>query len=354
MTERLNSWTARLAAIPSLSLGHLPTPLEPAERLRAALGDAQASVPGLWIKRDDEIGLAIGGNKVRKLAYLLADAQARGARKVVSFGGLQSNFLRTMTSACARLGLEAHCLYFEHPPTRMSGNLLLVQLMGGRPHFVPLGGNAGPRQLRITNLLVRLVAGLLPGIGWRGVYFIPVGGHSPLGCVSYVPTAREIVEQAAAAGFRPTHVVAAAGSGGTVAGLLAGFRLLRVPIQVVGVDVGNLWRGFRQDILHMAEAVTTLLGSPEKFSPGDLTLHPGYGPGYARPHRPAEEAIELVARSEGLLLDPVYTGKAMAGLLDLIRSGHFRPTDQVVFVHTGGVPALFAGQGLLSSPHDTS
>lgn len=336
------SWQTRLAAIPTVPIAHLPTPLEPAERLRAALGGPQAGAPRLWIKRDDEIGLAVGGNKVRKLAYLLADAQARGASKVASFGGLQSNFLRSMASACARLGLEAHCLYFERRPKRLTGNLLLAELLGARLHFIPLGGDSGPRNLAGTTRLVRLVAALHPRIGPRRLYFLPVGGHTPLGCLGYVPAAVEIVEQAAANGFRPDFVVAAAGSGGTLAGLLAGFRLLRVPVQLIGVDVGNLWQDFQSDILAMAGRVTALLGSPQPFGPADLTLQAGHGPGYARPYLPAQAAMELAARSEGLLLDPVYTGKALAGLIDLIQAGRFQPDDHVIFLHSGGSPALFA------------
>ena len=337
------AWQQRLDATPRLPLVHLPTPLEPLDRLRAALGGPEGGVPHLWVKRDDGVGLGVGGNKARKLAYLLADAQARGARKVASFGGLQSNFLRAMASACARAGLEAHCLYFEPRPSRLTGNLLLAHLMGARLHFIPLDSGRGPRSLHGTARLVRMVASLHPAIGPRRLYFLPVGGHTPLGCLGYVPAAVELVQQAADAGFRPDAVVAAAGSGGTLAGLLAGFHLLAAPVQTVGVDVGNLWTGFGQDILDMAGRVAARLGCPHTFAAGDLTLHAGAGPGYARPHPPAQDAVELAARSQGLLLDPVYTGKAMAGLVDLIRAGRFRSDQQVIFLHTGGTPALFAG-----------
>lgn len=336
------TWQGRLAAIPSVHLGQLPTPLEPLPRLRAALGGADSGVPYLWVKRDDAIGLAVGGNKVRKLSYLLAAAQARGARKVASYGGLQSNFVRAMASACAHLGLEAHCLYFERRPPRLTGNLLLAHLLGARLHFVPLGGSNGPRDLDSTARLVQLLARLHPAIGPRGLYFLPVGGHTALGCVGYVPAATEINQQATAGGFHADAVVAAAGTGGTMAGLLAGFHLLGTSTQVVGIDVGNLWTGMKADILSMAGKVTALLGEPHEFASGDLLLHAGFGPGYARPHPPAQAAIELAARKEGLLLDPVYTGKALAGLIQLLRAGAFRADQHVVFMHTGGVPALFA------------
>ena len=267
---------------------------------------------------------------------------ARG--KVVSFGGLQSNFLRALASGCARVGMEAHCLYFERRPARLTGNLLLCQQLGARLHFVPLGGDSGPRDLHRTCQLVRLLSPFLPGIGWRGVSFIPVGGHSALGCAGYVPAAREILDGAAATGFRPDVVVTAAGTGGTLAGLLAGFRLLESPVRLIGVDVGKLWRGFEEDIAAMAGEVTALLGAPLSYTAADVALVPGYGPGYARPHEPARSAIELAARAEGLLLDPVYSGKAMAGLIDLIRAGQFTADQHVVFLHTGGWPSLFAEQ----------
>ena len=347
MTTVNLAWQTRLAALPSLPIAHLPTPLEALPRLRMALGGDAGGVPHLWVKRDDAIGLAVGGNKVRKLAYLLADAQARGARKVVSFGGLQSNFLRALASGCARLGMEAHCLYFERRPARLTGNLLLCQQLGARLHFVPLGGDTGPRDLHRTCQLVRLASPFLPGIGRRGVAFIPVGGHSALGCAGYVPAAREILEQAAQTGFQPDAVVTAAGTGGTLAGLLAGFRLLGSQVQLIGIDVGKLWRDFEQDIAAMAGDVTTLLGAPQPFAPTDVTLFPGYGPGYARPYEPALAAIALAARAEGLLLDPVYSGKAMAGLIDLIRTGQFTADQHVVFLNTGGWPSLFATLGPL-------
>ena len=331
--------------IPSLPLAHLPTPLEPMPRLQAALGGREANVPHLWVKRDDAMGLAVGGNKVRKLAYLLADAQRQGARKVVSFGGLQSNFLRALASACARLELEAHCLYFAHRPQELTGNLLLADLMGAHLHFVPLGGNSGPRDLPATTRLVRLVAHLHPGIGPRKLYFVPVGGHTPLGCLGYVPAAMEIVQQAQAKAFQPDVVISAAGTGGTLAGLLAGFHLLGAPIQLVGVDVGNLWRHFQADAIAMASAVTHLLGSPYRFPQEAVQLVAGFGAGYAQPYPPAQLAIQLAASTEGLILDPVYSGKALAGLIDLIRQERFRADQHVVFLLTGGVPALFAVQG---------
>ena len=190
---------------------------------------------------------------------------------------------------------------------------------------------------------MRLAAPFLPGIGRRGVVFIPVGGHSALGCAGYVTAAQEIHDQAALADFRPDVVVTAAGTGGTMAGLLAGFRLLDSPVNLIGVDVGKLWRGFEEDIATMAADVAALLGEQRPFAAADVTLVPGYGPGYARPHEPARAAIDLAARAEGLLLDPVYSGKAMAGLIGLIRAGRFTAGQHVVFLHTGGWPSLFAG-----------
>ncbi len=185
--------------------------------------------------------------------------------------------------------MEAHCLYFERRPVRLTGNLLLCQQLGARLHFVPLGGDSGPRDLHRTCQLVRLAAPFLPGIGRRGVVFIPVGGHSALGCSGYVPAAREILKQAALAGFRPDVVVTAAGTGGTMAGLLAGFRLLESPVHLIGVDVGKLWRSFEADIATMAGDVTGTAGrSPAVWQPRTWRWFPATAPAmHGHTNRPA-------------------------------------------------------------------
>jgi D-cysteine desulfhydrase family pyridoxal phosphate-dependent enzyme len=331
---------ARLDAYPRLPLATYPTPLEFLPRLSAALDRA------VYIKRDDEIGPGMGGNKTRKLEYLLAEARMRGARKLVTFGGLQSNHARITAAAARQCGLEPHLLYFERRPPILSGNLMLNDLLGARHHFVPFfrGGN-GSMTLERTIRLVRLVAFALVGPH----YFIPVGGHSWRGCLGYVRAAAEIDRQARGLGIECAQLVVAAGSGGTLAGLLAGFALLGSPLKPLGIDVGRLWRGFPASIGRLAAELCERLRNPIPITSGCVPLiEDTYaGPGYAAPSKQGMAAIRRLARTEGIILDPVYTGKAFAGLLDLAERGELRRgaggrPDPVIFLHTGGTPALFA------------
>lgn len=336
--------TARLAAFPRLPLMTTPTPLEPMERLTASLGGKTA--PTLWIKRDDSIGPAMGGNKARKLEFLMADAQRRGAHKVVTFGGLQSNHAR-MTAAVARsLGMEPHLLYFEPRPREMAGNLLLNSLLDAKMHFVPLGGGGG-MSLEATNRLVRLLARLVVG----PAYFIPVGGHACLGCLGYAQAAAEIDSQVEALGLQNVTVVTAMGTGGTLAGLAAGFALLGARHRVLGIDVGKLWKGCPASIARLAGEICTLLGERRTFAPTDIPLieERYVGAKYGIPSPEGNAALRRVAGCEGIFLDPVYTGKAMAGLLDLIAQGYFGRDATVIFLHTGGVPGLFAFPEVVAS-----
>ena len=326
---------ARLAVIPRLPLASFPTPLEPLERLTGRLGG-----PSLWVKRDDVIGPAMGGNKTRKLEFLMAQAQQRRARKVVTFGGLQSNHAR-MTAAVARaLGIEPHLFFFEHRPKEMTGNLLLDSLLGARLHFIPMGGGGG-MTLETTNRLVRFLSWALVG---PGTYFIPVGGHTALGCLGYVIAAAEIHTQVESLGLHNVTLVTAAGTGGTLAGLLAGFALLDSPVRVLGIDVGKLWKGFPASLARLTGEICALAGEPRTFKPGQVPLVENryVGQAYGVPSPEGNAAIHLLAQTQGLILDPVYTGKAMAGLLDLVKQRHFGPGETVVFLHTGGVPGLFA------------
>lgn len=322
---------ARLAKFPRLSLAHYPTPLE-------QLGQI-SNLPNLWIKRDDSIGPAMGGNKTRKLEFLMADAQRRGARKVVTFGGVQSNHAR-MTAAVARqLGMEPHLFYFEKRPRQMLGNLALNTLMDAQMHFVPFG-SGGKNNLRAINFLVRLIARALIG----EAYFIPVGGHNALGCLGYVACAAELHEQVLALGLRNALVVTAVGTGGTLAGLLAGFALLDSPVRVLGIDVGKLWTGFSADLARLTNEICARLGEQHTFKRAQIPLleERYVGKAYGVPSPAGAAAIRLVAQRAGILLDPIYSGKAMAGLLDLARRDFFARDDTLIFLHTGGAPGLFA------------
>jgi len=338
-----NQLRNRLAQFPRLPLAQLPTPLEPLPRLSAELGG-----PALWIKRDDNIGPAFGGNKGRKLAFLLAEVLNQGRRKVITYGGLQSNHARMTAAACARLGLEAHLFFFEKRPSPLQGNLFLDTLLGAKLHFIPFGGGGdGSMTLETTNRLVRLVSTVMVG---PGAYFMPVGGHTVTGCLGYVDAALEIHEQTMSLGLdlgRVT-VITAAGTGGTLAGLLAGFTLLGAPIRVLGIDVGKLWKAFPASLARLAGELCAALGETYTFRPADVPIIEGtyVGPGYAALTEASRTAVRLLARTEGILLDPVYTGKAMAGLVDLVGNGRFTTDDTVIFLHTGGFPGLWAFSGL--------
>ena len=329
-TEELQS---HLAKFSRLSLGSYPTLLEPMPRLSAQLGHP------LFIKRDDLVGPGLGGNKTRKLEFLLADAQNRKAKKVVTFGGLQSNHARLTAAAANRLGMQTHLFYFEHKPAVFRGNLLINQILQAKMHFLPFGSGSNQISIETTIGLVRLIAFLTVG----SHYFIPVGGHSFLGCLGYVQAAIEIEHQAQLSGIPNAWLVVAAGTGGTLAGLLAGLSMIGSNIRPLGIDVGKLWKGFPVSTAHLARKICSLLGESMDFPVEDLPLIEGkyVGPGYGQASQECLSALQILAQKEGILLDPIYTGKAFAGLFDLVKKGYFSPGDPIIFLHTGGLPTLF-------------
>ena len=323
----------KLGGFARQTFGVCPTPLEPLPVLSEKLGAE------IYVKRDDTIGPGMGGNKTRKLEYLMAEAMAVGARKVVTFGGLQSNHARITAAAARRCGLEPHLFYFEPRPHKFEGNLLLSHLLGARMHFIPLGGSGG-MTLESTIRLVRWVARLMVGRN----YFIPVGGHSALGCLGYVRAAQEIDTQAHQMGITSARIVLAAGSGGTLAGLMAGLALAGSSLGLLGIDVGKLWKGFPASIALLANQVSNLLGQEANFTAQDVPLieERYVGECYGAPSPGGIEAMRTAARLEGLLLDPVYTAKAFAGMLDQVQSGKIGQDEPLIFLHTGGAPAAFA------------
>jgi len=326
---------APLAQFPRLSLARYPSPLTFLPRLSEELGRP------IYLKRDDDIGPGLGGNKTRKLDFLLAEARDQGARKVVTFGGLQSNHARLTAAAARKLDMEPHLFYFEKRPSRLVGNLLLNDLLGAQMHFYPLGaGGDGSMTLATTIRLVRLLARLRLG----SHYFIPVGGHSWLGGLGYVDAAIEIQQQAAELDIEDAWLVMAAGTGGTLAGLWAGLSLLGSRIRPLGIDVGKLWKGFPASIAGLAAEISGRLGANTPFAAADVPLVEGVyvGERYGVPSAEGQAAIGRLARTEGILLDPVYTGKAFAGMLDLARRGRLGRDEPLIFLHTGGIPALFA------------
>jgi D-cysteine desulfhydrase family pyridoxal phosphate-dependent enzyme len=318
-------------------LAEYPTPLEYLPRLSAQLRRE------VFIKRDDSLGPALGGNKTRKLEYLLGEAQPRGTRKVVTFGGLQSNHARITAAAARRLGMEPHLFYFEKRPEQLDGNLYLNQLMDAHLYFIPLGADRGGTlrvSMEATNWLVHLLA-------WSRVgrhTFIPVGGTSWRGCLGYVRAAIEIETQAHALGIQNAYVLLAAGTGGTLTGLLAGLTLMDSSLRLLGIDIGITWKGFRASLARLAGQICLHLGERRSFHPGEIPLIETVyaGSKYGVPSEGGQNAIKLLARTEGILLDPVYTGKAFAGLLDLVEKGQLGSHEPIIFLHTGGLPALFA------------
>src|SRR5687768_12608688 len=302
--QKLDSFPRIPLAAPSA------TPLEHLPRSSAQLKRK------VFIKRDDVLGPALGGNKTRKLEYLLGEAQQRGTRKVVTFGGLQSNHARITVAAARKLGMEPHVFYFEARPKELTGNLLLNQLMDAHMHFIPHGaGSDGTLTLETTNRLVRFLAWLRLGRH----YFIPVGGYSWRGCLGYVRAAVEIESQARALGIERAHLVLAAGTGGTLAGLLAGLTLMDSSFSLLGIDVGKLWKGFPTSLARLTGEICRRLGAKRVFKPGEIPLLEAVyaDPKYGVPSLSGQDAIQQLARMEGILLDPVYTGKAFAGMLDL-------------------------------------
>ncbi len=325
----------KLACFPRIPLAEYPTPLEYLPHLSAQLRRE------IFIKRDDYLGPGLGGNKTRKLEYLLAEALDSGMRKVVTFGRSQSNHARITAAAARKLGLEPYLFYFESRPKQLTGNLLLNQLMGAHMYFIPLGaGGDGSMTLEATNRLVRLLA--LLRVGQH--YFIPVGGHSWRGCLGYVRAAIEIETQARALGIENAQLVLAAGTGGTLAGLLAGLTLINSSLRLLAIDVGKLWKGFPASLARLTGEICGHLGTKRVFEPGEIPLLEGIYtvPKYGVPSQSCRDAIRRLARAEGILLDPVYTGKAFAGLLDLVEKGQLGSNEPIIFLHTGGLPALFA------------
>lgn len=299
-----------------IPLAVLPTPLDEAPRLSEALGLR------VLVKRDDLTGLALGGNKVRKLEHLVADARGRGCDTLVAAGGAQSNFARITAAVAAKLSMRCHLVLSGRPPERRSGNLVLDDLFGATLHF------AGSGDWRI---LEEGVAKLAAELG-AGAYPMPIGGATAIGALGYVLAADEILAQL---GEPPDWIVVADGSGGTHAGLLAG---LPASVRVLGVDVSRPPLPHAERIPALAAETARLAGRARPA--GELHLVDHTGPRYGAVTEEAIEAIRLAARSEALLLDPVYTGKALAGLVQAAREGRVRGT--VVFLHTGGAPALFA------------
>ena len=313
------------------------TPLEKAPRLTEALGG-----PDIYIKRDDLLGLAAGGNKTRKLEFLVADALAKAADTLITCGAVQSNHCRLTLAAAVKEGLQCRLVLEERVPgtynPEASGNNFLFNLMGvERVTVIPRGSD--------TMRAMDKVADEVKAEGRHG-YIIPVGGSNPIGATGYVACAQEIMEQTFEQGINIDYLVCASGSAGTQAGLITGFYGCSMNVPVLGINVSRAKQDQEELVYDLVKRTAQHVGLNLEIPREAVTCFDEYvGPGYSLPTPEMAEAVGLVARTEGILL--VYTGKTMAGLIDLIRKGFFKKDDTVLFVHTGGSPALYVYQDYL-------
>lgn len=320
-----------LDSYPRVPLGFFPTPVDPLERLGSTLGVV------LSIKRDDFSVFGGGGNKVRKMEYLMAEALAQNAEVLITTGGHQSNHARVVAAAANRFGMRSALVLRGKPPTEYQGNLLLDRLFGATFEFLP------------PDEYFALIDGRMEAhaeevrIKGEDPYVIPLGGASRLGALGYVRAADELAAQYEAAGARPPElIVLPLGSGGTMAGLLVGVRRRFPGTRVLGISVSRDSAWFRDRVSTIANETARVLGMKDVFGPDDVWVEDGYvGPGYGVPSPGSVEWIQRAARAEGVLLDPVYTDKAMHGLQGTIAAGRIAPGTRVLFLHCGGGPSLF-------------
>lgn len=317
--------------LPRFRLAQLPTPLHDAPRLAEAIG-----VTRLLVKRDDLTGFAGGGNKVRKLEYLLGDALAAGADTLIAVGGPQSNAVRTAMVAARAAGLEPIAVLYGDPPATREGNLLINTLVGARLVYT------GNPDREATEPAAEALAAQLRTEGKRP-YVLPRGGASPIGDAAYVEAAAELAAQLEQAGAEPAAVVVATGSCGTQAGLVVGATWLEATWRVVGISVSRGEAESRARVLALARATARLLGLAMAIAAEDVHVEAGYlGSGFGIASAEGDAALRLALQREGLILDPVYTAKALAGAIGLIAGGRLSKRAPLVFVHTGGEPALYA------------
>jgi L-cysteate sulfo-lyase len=311
--------------IPRLHFAHLPTPVEELPRLTALLGG-----PRLLVKRDDQTGLAFGGNKTRKLEFLVAEAKAQDADMLISAGAIQSNHCRQTAAAAAKFGLDCLLVLTGDPGDAASANLLLDEMLGARITFV------ADRRDRD-----RVLQETFDNERHRGrrPYLVPYGGSSPTGVLGYAFAMEELMKQGAA----PDWIVFGTSSGGTHAGLVLGQQAFGYGGRILGISIDESETWLKTRVSALASEASKRLGPRIGFLEADVLANDQYcKAGYGVLTEREIEAVRMFARNEGLLLDPVYTGRAAAGLLDLVRKGYFRHEDTVLFWHTGGQPALFA------------
>ena len=330
-----------LSRFPRVSLAHLPTPLEHMPRLSAHLGG-----PQIWVKRDDCTGLGTGGNKTRKLEFLMADALRHEADVIITQGAVQSNHARQTAAAACKLGMECELIFEKRVKDAddaymRSGNVLLDRIFGARISEVEKGSD--------MNAAMEARAADLKKKG-RKPYIIPGGGSNPIGALGYIDCALEFMSQANRAGVVIDHVVHATGSAGTQAGLVVGLKATHSGIPLLGIGVNAAKDAQEEKVYKLAVETAEYIGAPGVVQREDVIANCDYvGPGYGVPTEAMNDAVMLLARLEGLLFDPVYSGKGLAGLIDLVSGGHFSQAKNILFVHTGGVAGLFGYSGQLNT-----
>lgn len=321
----------RIDSVPRFPLAQLPTPLEPMKSLSETLGG-----PELLIKRDDQTGLALGGNKARKLEFLVGQALAQGAHTLVTAGAAQSNHCRQTAAAAARAGLRCELILNGKRTVLPEGNVLLDELLGATCHWI----ERPQRDVKLKELPEQLRA------AGRKPYVIPVGGSNGVGATGYVVAMTELAQQLRAGSRRVDHIVFGSSSGGTQAGMALGARLAGITARLhgIGIDKDDRPPGpYEDELAEIANVCADYLAVPLRFTRADFNVIYGYmGAGYGVVGHLEREAIRAVATREGILLDPVYAGRAFGAMLDLIRKGVFKRGETILFWHTGGAPALFA------------
>ena len=342
--QRCAVLAARLAQVPRLRFGHLPTPLEPMDRLSEMLGG-----PRLWVKRDDCTGLSSGGNKTRKLEFLIAAAIEAGATDIITQGATQSNHARQTAAAAAKVGRRCHILLEDRTGSNdwsytHNGNVLLDHLHGATVARHPGGADMAGE--------MEALADRLRGQG-RTPYVIPGGGSNEIGALGYVDCAREILQQAAEMAMTVDGIVHATGSSGTQAGLVVGLAALGSDVPLLGIGVRAPQQKQEQMVFDLAQRTAAQLALDAPVARDRVRANCDYvGGGYGIPTPEMIDALKLLARTEGLLFDPVYSGKALAGFIDLIRRGAFGTSGNLVFIHTGGSAGLFGYPGIFDMPGD--
>ncbi|MBH09764.1 MAG: hypothetical protein CMG74_05290 [Candidatus Marinimicrobia bacterium] len=328
---------------PQLELAKLPTPLERVENLGKSLRNLD-----LWFKRDDLTGFGLGGNKVRSLEYLAADAMKLNSNMLITGGSPGSNHVRTTMAAAAHLGLRGVAVLSGNRPSKTNGNLLLDHILDAKLVFT---GN--PDRSYIDNYIVK-EAERLRAKG-ENPYIIRRGGVSSLGCIGYVSAALEICSQLKNLNLSPDALICATGCGVTQAGLLVGFKLMGLNCRLYGITVSRTRDECISHIEQLVNETEEALGFDSKVTSNDIFVFDEYiGEGYGKPTSEGNDAIRLVAQTEGIFLDPIYTGKAFSGLTDLVKNGSIGPDKTVIFLHTGGSPSIFSNSTILSSYNNSN